>query len=226
MSIYRKVRKAEKHGAIAGATRYLAMEQRGKQWATGGHESEVAGAIADAWCKAADKSARKARGYFHEESSKGFRGEPYERVMAYYYRGILYWMDGEPISPVDAAALESALRSAEPAVPPAGTGPSRYIQLPPLRVWGVPVEGGPAEPLDGWFAFRGGNALSVLAIFGLHPGRAGFTAVEVGGLRPTHLERADRSALFAGALPGAERAGLASIVGAEELLELAWRLSS
>ena len=45
---------------------------------------------------AGDRSARKARGYFKEESSKNFRGEPYERVMAFYYRGILYWMDGEP----------------------------------------------------------------------------------------------------------------------------------
>ncbi len=43
-----------------------------------------------------DKSGRKARSYFSEESKKTFRGEPYERVMAYYYRGILYWMDGEP----------------------------------------------------------------------------------------------------------------------------------
>jgi hypothetical protein len=42
-----------------------------------------------------DKSAKKARSYFSEESKKTFRGEPYERVMAYYYRGILYWMDGE-----------------------------------------------------------------------------------------------------------------------------------
>jgi hypothetical protein len=42
-----------------------------------------------------DESARKARGYFHAESKKTFIGEPYERVMAYYYRGILYWMDGE-----------------------------------------------------------------------------------------------------------------------------------
>jgi hypothetical protein len=42
-----------------------------------------------------DKSAQKARGYFHEESEKTFIGEPYERVMAYYYRGILYWMYGE-----------------------------------------------------------------------------------------------------------------------------------
>lgn len=43
-----------------------------------------------------DKSARKARGYFSAESKKIFKGEPYERVMAYYYRGILYWMDNEP----------------------------------------------------------------------------------------------------------------------------------
>jgi hypothetical protein len=43
-----------------------------------------------------DKQAKKARGFFHEESRKVFRGEPYERVMAYFYRGILYWMDGEP----------------------------------------------------------------------------------------------------------------------------------
>ena len=43
-----------------------------------------------------DKNARKSRSYFGEESKKTFIGEPYERVMAYYYRGILYWMDGEP----------------------------------------------------------------------------------------------------------------------------------
>jgi hypothetical protein len=42
-----------------------------------------------------DKSAQKSRSYFHEEKEKTFIGEPYERVMAYYYRGILYWMDGE-----------------------------------------------------------------------------------------------------------------------------------
>ncbi len=43
-----------------------------------------------------DKNARQARGLFHGESKKTYIGEPYERVMAYYYRGILYWMDGEP----------------------------------------------------------------------------------------------------------------------------------
>ncbi|NBV22968.1 MAG: hypothetical protein EBS05_13755 [Proteobacteria bacterium] len=43
-----------------------------------------------------DKAAASARRLFSEESKKTFIGEPYERVMAYYYRGILYWMDGEP----------------------------------------------------------------------------------------------------------------------------------
>jgi hypothetical protein len=43
-----------------------------------------------------DESARQARSYFHEESKKTFIGEPYERAMAYFYRGILYWRDGEP----------------------------------------------------------------------------------------------------------------------------------
>lgn len=43
-----------------------------------------------------DRSAKKARGLFSEEAKKTFLGEPYERVMAYFYRGVLYWMNGEP----------------------------------------------------------------------------------------------------------------------------------
>src|SRR6185369_8812427 len=31
-----------------------------------------------------------------EEAKKTFIGEPYERCMAYFYRGIIYWMNGEP----------------------------------------------------------------------------------------------------------------------------------
>ncbi len=42
-----------------------------------------------------DSEARRSRRYFAAEARKTFIGEPYERVMAYYYRGILYWMNGE-----------------------------------------------------------------------------------------------------------------------------------
>jgi hypothetical protein len=150
-------------------------------------------------------------------------GEGIATMAAFLHQSYLYWMDGERTVTIEVEALERALVDESPAPSP---HPSSYIQLPPLRVWGIGVEGGPAEPLDGWFASQSGESLSVLAIFGIHPGRAGFTAVEVAGPRPGVLERADGSALFSAALPGAAQAGLASIVGAEELLELAWRLRS
>ena len=43
-----------------------------------------------------DDAARRARGLFVAEREKTFIGEPYERVMAFYYRGLLYWRDGQP----------------------------------------------------------------------------------------------------------------------------------
>jgi hypothetical protein len=43
-----------------------------------------------------DAAAQRARSLFNAESEKTFIGEPYERVMAYYYRGLLYWRDGQP----------------------------------------------------------------------------------------------------------------------------------
>lgn len=42
-----------------------------------------------------DAEARKARRLFGKESKKTFIGEPYERAMAYFYRGILYWREGQ-----------------------------------------------------------------------------------------------------------------------------------
>lgn len=40
-------------------------------------------------------SARKARSLFAEEKVKDFKGEPYERAMTYYYRGLLYARTGD-----------------------------------------------------------------------------------------------------------------------------------
>lgn len=39
------------------------------------------------------EGAAKARSLWYEEGSKDFKGEPYERAMAYYYRGLLYLID-------------------------------------------------------------------------------------------------------------------------------------
>lgn len=41
------------------------------------------------------ESAEKARGLWREEGSKDFKGEPYERAMAYYYRGLLYLKEAD-----------------------------------------------------------------------------------------------------------------------------------
>lgn len=43
-----------------------------------------------------DDAAKRSRGLFNSERDKIFIGEPYERVMAFYYRGLLYWRDGQP----------------------------------------------------------------------------------------------------------------------------------
>ena len=43
-----------------------------------------------------NSEAAKSRGLFRRESDKPFVGEPYERIMANFYRAILYWRDGEP----------------------------------------------------------------------------------------------------------------------------------
>jgi tetratricopeptide (TPR) repeat protein len=44
---------------------------------------------------AKDPQAEKARALFHKESNKDYKGEPYERAMAYYYRGLLYLRAGD-----------------------------------------------------------------------------------------------------------------------------------
>ena len=67
-----------------------------------------------------DEAAKKARSYFTAESQKTFIGEPYERVMAFYYRGLLYWRDGQPDNAracfrsaqfIDSAAEQETYRS-------------------------------------------------------------------------------------------------------------------
>jgi tetratricopeptide (TPR) repeat protein len=43
-----------------------------------------------------DATTRRARGLFAPEKAKVFYGEPFERAMGWFYRGLLYWRDGEP----------------------------------------------------------------------------------------------------------------------------------
>lgn len=63
-----------------------------------GHDDLAAGLFDDALLTieaiyGGDERAEAARGMFSAEDRKIFRGEPYERAMAYYYRGVLYLME-------------------------------------------------------------------------------------------------------------------------------------
>lgn len=153
-------------------------------------------------------------------------GAAVETLVALLHHAYLFWMTGENVQVVSDADLDRMLSvpTFRPSALPTSRPPvCRYVQLPPLRVWANPVAGQLAEPLDGWFASRSDTQLSLLAVFGLNPAREGLTAAEVVGPRPGTLQRLDGSALFSPLLPGGAAAGLASLAGEEELLELAWR---
>jgi hypothetical protein len=78
--------------------------------------------------------------------------------------------------------------------------------------------------LDGFFQYGARpDFLRVLGVFGIHPERPGFSVVEVAGPRPRDLSRPDNSPLFAPTLVGGSAAGIYSLTGGEELLELGWR---
>ena len=152
-------------------------------------------------------------------------GEAMDQMVALVHQTYLAWDAGLVLVPLSEEAADAMLAGPPVETPdPADTPRAYYAQLPERRVWASVVESEPPEPLDGCFVCRAPDTeLRVLGIFGLRPDRPGFSAVEVGGARPGSLARADGSALFAPTLPGGVAAGLHSITGEEELLELGWR---
>jgi hypothetical protein len=151
-------------------------------------------------------------------------GEGVRELVGFVHACYLHWLDGVCRVVVDRDSLERLLR--DPACAPPSdvmAGVSYYLQLAPQRVWGTPVDRGPAEPLDGCFVVPRGEGAEIVAVFGLHPGRQGLTVVEAAGSRPGRLVREDGSPLFSPRLEGGAAAGLLEIVGETELLELVHR---
>jgi hypothetical protein len=154
-------------------------------------------------------------------------GEGMDQLVALVHHAYLLWDAGVLTLPITAERLVTLLD--EPAsAPPEANQPPRayYAQLQDRQVWARVVDDLPAEPMDGCFVHSAGSELRVLGIFGMRPEREGFSAVETAGPRPRALERPDGSPLFSPVLSGAAAAGLYSIVGGEELLELGWRTRS
>ncbi|MGH7419720.1 MAG: hypothetical protein ACREKB_18260, partial [Candidatus Rokuibacteriota bacterium] len=154
-------------------------------------------------------------------------GEAIDQMVALVHHAYLAWAAGAVTIPVGRETAEELLGQA-----PEGADwkdvPAYYAQFPERMIWAAVIEKEAPEPLDGIFVSRipGGDDLRVLGIFGLRPDRAGFSAVEATGGRVGSLAREDGTPLFDPTLSGGTSAGLRSIMGEEELLELGWRTQS
>ena len=149
-------------------------------------------------------------------------GTGVDQLVAFAHAAYLYWAEGLRTVDVGRETLDDVVRN-RPELGPEPVGGAYYVQLAAQRIWGESQDGAPVEPLDGWFAIPVAGRLDVVAIFGLHPTRGGFTVVTVGGHRPGALIRQDRSPIFSAGFDGAAAAGLWQVAGGEEMLELAYR---
>jgi hypothetical protein len=152
-------------------------------------------------------------------------GEAIDQLAALVHHGFLFWDAGSHILELDSAQMEHLLGSPAPRRETGLDKAVFYTQLPERRLWAKVIPGEPHEPLDGFFQYPALEQaeLRVLGVFGVHPDRPGFSVVEVAGPRPLALARSDGSPLYAPTLPGGAAAGLYSVAGEEELLDLAWR---
>jgi hypothetical protein len=151
-------------------------------------------------------------------------GEGIDQLAALVHHGYLFWDAGGLTLELSLDRLVTLLG------PPAAAGvetdpPPSYVRVPEHRIWAEVIQGQPHEPLDGFFQHTAPEpgTIRVLGVFGIHPDRPGFSVVEMTGPRSPGLGRLDGSPLFSPTLPGGVAAGLYSVAGGEELLELGWR---
>jgi hypothetical protein len=152
-------------------------------------------------------------------------GEGIGQLAALVHHGYLFWDAGALTVDLPSERLPDLLGAPLPPSYEPLDRPAYYARLPERRIWAQVIPGQPHEPLDGCFVHAASdpNVIRVLGVFGIHPERPGFSVVEVSGRRPVALARSDGSALFAPTLPGGAAAGLFSLSGEEELLDLGWR---
>lgn len=151
-------------------------------------------------------------------------GEAIPEHLALLQHAFLFWVEGKwrfTLGPGPAAALLAAVPEAASAT---GAPAAYYVQFPPRFLWAELVPGQPHEPLDGLFVSRAGeHQWLVMGIFGIHHDRAGFSVAHAIGPRPLLAVREDGAPLFASLLPGGAAAGLHSLAGPPELIELGAR---
>ena len=187
-------------------------------------QSGLAGAGQDPRDRDAFLMQREVVTLLHDLRPDDGLGEGMDQLAALVHHAYLFWDAGGVTVELNSAQL-SELLAASPSAGEQAERPPVYVQVPERRIWAEVVSGESHEPLDGIFQHAAvePGILRALGVFGMYPDRLGFSVVEVAGPRPTGLSRPDATPLFDPILPGGAAAGLHSIAGAEELLELAWR---
>jgi hypothetical protein len=152
-------------------------------------------------------------------------GEGIDRLAALVHHAYLFWDAGSLTVEFPLDRLAELLGHRSSPDENEAQGPAYYAQVPERRIWAQVIPGESHEPMDGCFVhgLPGSAELRVLAVFGIYPERAGFSVVEVTGPKPGALARLDGTDPFAPVLSGGAAAGLFSVVGEEELLDLGWR---
>lgn len=145
--------------------------------------------------------------------------------LAMLYASYRFWDAGRVVIPIDRGRLAARLADDPPNRRPEIPAGACYLQFPLRWFWAQIAPEAPHEPLDGMFvtAAPRGDQVTLLAVFGLHPDRAGFGQISV-SVHPDDIIAARDAipdARFAPDLPGGEAAGLRSITAVGELLLLA-----
>jgi hypothetical protein len=160
----------------------------------------------------------------HELRPDDGSGGEIEELAAFVHHAWLFWLAGTPALAIEPSAFDELLRTSGATTTAAAPPPEFYVQFPERRLWAEIAPGSAPEPVDGCFLGREPDgSLTVLAALGMRPDRPGLSVSEVQGPRTAALARVDGSPLFSALMPGGSPAGLASLAGGEELLELGWR---
>ena len=149
-------------------------------------------------------------------------GEGMDQLVALVHHAYLFWAGGRRVRSIDRAGLDLMLATD---LPPDlhDDALAWFLQLPERRMWAQALEDSAHEPLDGIFVHHStSGVLRVLGVLGVHAERDGFTVVEAVGQHAPGNRR-EGSAPFSSVLPGGEAAGLYSVAGTNELIELGWR---
>jgi hypothetical protein len=167
---------------------------------------------------------REVTAYLRELVPDEGVGDGVRQHLALLHQAYLYWAEGGWHVRLSTGRARSLLSNSVPDATPTDLPRAFFVQFPERLIWAELAPGEPHEPLDGLFVRpwpEGG--FFVLGVFGLHRGRAGFSVALAEGYRPDPPVRESGEPLFTPVMAGGAAAALASIVGEDELIELAAR---